>query len=58
MKAIFKKKSLINDCTDLTISDEEKELLFNSIKKITPKSLKKTLLHIGKREGLFLKNSK
>ncbi|MFU0522230.1 SIR2 family protein [Gardnerella swidsinskii] len=58
VKAIFKKKSLINDCTDLTISDEEKELLFNSIKKITPKSLKKTLLRIGKREGLFLKNSK
>lgn len=58
VKAIFKKKSLINDCTDLTISDEEKELLFNSIKNITPKSLKKTLLRIGKREGLFLKNSK
>ncbi len=58
VKAIFKKKSLINDCADLTISDEEKELLFKSIKKITPKSLKKTLLRIGKREGLFLKNSK
>ncbi|WP_427875989.1 SIR2 family protein [Gardnerella sp. 2492-Sm] len=58
VKAIFKKKSLINDCADLTISDEEKELLFNSIKKITPKSLKKTLLIIGEREGLFLKNSK
>lgn len=58
VKDIFKKKSLINDCADLTISDKEKELLSESIEKITPKSLKKTLLRIGKREGLFLKNSK
>lgn len=58
VKAIFKKKSLINDCANLTISDEEKKLLFDSIEKITPKSLKKTLFIIGKREGLFLKNSK
>lgn len=58
VKDIFKKKSLINDCADLTINDEEKKLLFDSIKDITPKSLKKTLFIIGKREGLFLKNSK
>ncbi len=59
VKAIFRKKDLINQdlikkrTTNLTISNEEKKLLLESIMIITPKSLRQTLLDIGKREKLF-----
>jgi len=54
VKAIFAKKSMINKGINMTISNDEKRLLFDSIQIITPKSLRKTLFTIGKRENLFL----
>lgn len=54
IKAIFSMKFCINNGADIIISDEDKRLLFESIQIVTPKSLRKTLLIIGKREGLIL----
>lgn len=54
VKAIFAKKSMINKGINMTISNDEKRLLFDSIQIITPESLRKTLFTIGKRENLFL----
>lgn len=45
---------MINKGINMTISNDEKRLLFDSIQIITPKSLRKTLFTIGKRENLFL----
>ena len=55
VKAIFTKKHKINEGnTDLKITEQDKKILLNSIAAITPKSLRQTLLDIGKRENLIL----
>lgn len=54
VKAIFQKKDLINKGEkNYDINNKEKERLLETIHKITPKRLSKTLLAISKREGLL-----
>ena len=54
VKAIFAKKHKINQGdSELFISDDDKKRLYDAINSITPNSLKKTLIIIGKREKLL-----
>jgi hypothetical protein len=54
VKAIFQKKDLTNRGEiKYNINNEDKERLLETIHKITPKRLSKTLLTISKREGLL-----
>jgi len=54
VKAIFQKKDLTDRGEkNYDIKNEDKEMLLETIHKITPKRLSKTLLAISKREGLL-----